>query len=68
MGVFFINYLLYSVLNICCLCVRSLRVFVYLLCVLFANRVLLRRNGSARVDSVGGWVFFLVYFDLILFC
>ena len=24
MGVFFINYLLYSVLNICCLCVRSL--------------------------------------------
>ena len=75
-GVFFINYLLYSVLNICCLCVRSLRelggrVGVFLSAVYFICESLWLYSAASVyyrnwVDTVGGWVFF--YFILTWFC
>ena len=50
---------LYSVLNICCLCVRSLHQLLFICCVFYLRIVAVSVYYRNWVDSVGGWVFFL---------
>ena len=77
-GVFLINYLLYSVLNICCLCVQSLRelggrVGVFFICCVFFMWIVVTVCCCVCVPSelgwLGGWVgiflFILTWFYIV---